>query len=296
MLALLGGLAIACRHDGSHATRTAAIPKAPPCGTSFSADELEQRATAPLDAIAVQLDTESTFVFAPPFARRPIFTLYRDGAVFYRATPDSDAELLTARLPNADVDTIVAHVMELGFPRLRSHVEECSCPTQCGAVVCTSCTSDGDYTILRVRPPSGEIQQVAVYAGQWNEVEVASKIIDYLTTYRAKGARTYVPSTATLITEKTNNRASCMPVDRELEKELEIQPSAGASGVPMSNNMRPISNGALRALLDKVGSGGGEAYLCSSLTAYHVRVYPWLPGANLAPAIDRWRRRLEAHP
>lgn len=295
--ALLAVVTVGCA--GEFGSGAAATPVEAPsdarasaamCGRAFTAAELQAHATAPDDAIAVQLDSAPTFGFAPSFARLPIFTLYRDGSVFYPKDDRRFGTLLTAKLPTAEVQAIVARVLDLGFTRLQSHVDECSCPTPNSIMICTS---DASYTILRVRLSSGELRSVAVYASQWNETDTAKAIIDYLTKYRAPNAETYVPEKATLIADRIEKRDDCVSVETTLDAELARVPATPTEkrSLPVGANARPVSGGVLRAVLAKVGAGGGMSTLCSPANAYRTRVIPWLPGANLAPAIERWLER-----
>ena len=266
-------------------TADAAPPPAParPCGTSFPPDELEARATAPADAIAVQLDHEPTFGFRPPFARVPAFTLYRDGSVFFPSPGEGAGDtLLTTRVDAATVERIVGRVLALGFERLTSHVEECSCPV--GPKQVMICTSDADYTFLRVRLRTGELRTTVVYASNWNEPVTARAIIGYLEGYRPS-ATPYVPTKATAIVVPSDQREGCVLVDGTLGGVLTLATSSQARGA------LAVEGAELRALLAKVGASGGGASLCTATSVWRTNVVPWLPGADPSPVLAKWRTR-----
>jgi len=257
----------------------------PSCGAPPTAEQLAQMATAPFDQIAVQLDYQGTYVVTPPYARVPVFTLFRDGTLFrVRFSARREVEtLVRAKLRPEEVKRITNRVLALGFERLKSHLDHCSCPgTASGSPEprVVVCSSDAAYTILRVR--SDELRHVVVYGGFANDPKALKSIAKYLEDYRADQETAYVPSAATLVV-RASARASgaCETVDsRQLAR-------------PSSNPYRwavAVRGQQVRDYLAHLPSNMGSGRFCQGSEEYELSMFPWLPGADHTSMIAAYAR------
>jgi hypothetical protein len=253
----------------------------PPCKAPPAPDVLAATATAPLDAIAVQLDDQGTYVFSPPFARLAYFTLYRDGTLIRFVDASSGGGgLVRAKVAPAEVDALVTRVLGLGFERLCERGKE----TRKGFVTVTP--TDASYTLLRVRLPSGELRQQMVYANTWNEPATAKAIVDHLMGYRPASAIPFVPDKATLYVQAWpgQSRDGCKPADPALASLL-ARPRPDAF-----KWAKAVDGPELRGWLGRLPSDGREAVFCTAKQAYRVALFPWLPGADHTAALDAFAK------
>lgn len=279
-----------CRGRAPAAPQNATDSMESDCGPPVERAWLAATATAPFEGIAVQLDRVPTFgiVLYPVipsvgFSRVPVFTLYRDGTLVRRTVdPNGKVAVLRSDVGRAQALDLAARLRALGFERLKSHVDECSCPIGSGDRMTRICTSDANYTIVRALGSDGTLRHVFVYAGYWNDESAASSVLEAITSYAPEGARPYVAESATLVIhrwERDPDDGGCPPVDPAMERLL----------VP-ADRVTIVRGAELRRLEAAVGSNAGGAILCSPTMKYAFSIFPWLPGADHARAIDVWKR------
>jgi hypothetical protein len=258
----------------------------PPCGAPPTAEQLAGMATAPFDEIAVQLDYQGTYVFSPPFARVPVFTLYRDGTLFrtkFSAKRQLET-LMRAKLAPEEVERITSRVSALGFDRLESHLDHCSCPSMASGSpdppTVRVCVSDAAYTILRVR--SGELRHVVIYGRFVSDPQALQSIVKYLESYRAEGETAYVPDEATLMVSALERaRRPCEAIDSRLLAR------------PMSNPSRwavALRGQQVHDYLARLRSNMGSGRFCQGSDLYQLSMFPWLPGADHTSMIAKYAR------
>src|SRR5262249_55574953 len=144
------------------------------CESTWDAKELAASATAPFDAIDLQLDSSPTFLITQgmratrTFTRMPQFTLYRDGTVLYPERGQFPEKYLTAKLTRAEADDLKAKVLAFGAEQLKSHTSDCTCPHDSPMGKTMICASDAGFHILRFRDHDDALRHIVVYSSFWN--------------------------------------------------------------------------------------------------------------------------------
>lgn len=283
---LLGALALACGGPPAAPGPVARVADTCP-GSGWDDARLAASATAPFDAIDLQLDVASTPVVSvglagvTPFTRLPAFTLYRDGSVFY---PDeAHRSLLTARLDRPAADALRREVLALGAARLESHVEPCDCPRSTGGSVCME---DGSFEILRYRD-AGTLRHVVVYGGFWNDRATAARIRAYLASYRVTGATVFRPDVEVAVLLR-GERGEGPCEDGVLPPSLgELASSADGPFI----RVEALEGASLRRLPARLATGG-RATWCTKDATVQAYLYPTLPGMDHRAQIATYLRQL----
>lgn len=260
------------------------------CESTWSAEKLAASATAPFDAIDLQLDAAPTFGISRglygirTFSRLVELTLYRDGRVFYPEHDEYPRKYLSAQLMRAEADELKARVLALGAEQLKSHVDECSCPHETPHGKAMVCTSDASHHVLRFRDHTDALRHIVVYGGFWNRPAIAEQIRDLLTKFRAPNEAPYLPDHATLVLVRSDSEKTCTgSLSSDLAK---LEPKDSYL------NVAALDGPTLRNL--QTLAAGGEATWCNSPTTMHAFLYPWLPGADHRATIADFMRSMKA--
>jgi hypothetical protein len=267
LVALLIGTALAaCGQDD--------LARAPAAGATAAGSP--SGALAPTDVL-VQYDFEPTF-FRPeayyPFGRVPPFTLLADGRVIYvdaGQPPKSDKErAMEVRLSREEASRLVDDVLELGFGRLRSHLDSCANPGGTGG-----CVADSSFTILRVREPGGTLREVKIYDDFGPDPGALRAIRRLLSEYRHPAAKPYAPRSASLFIQPLSGRAEADPLRWPLGGAVLAPPRPG-----LDQWARVLRGKDLAALLRVHPRNMGDAVYRHGGKLYGIYVVPWLPGAD----------------
>ena len=172
-----------------------------------------------------------------------------------------------------DAQALMQRVLDLGFERLRSYVDECQELGGGNSV----CVADASYTILRVRLPSGEPREVKIYADFGADPAALEAIRSFLGSYSHPDAQDYVPEKATLflrpISEAVDVSVQEWPLDGSW---LEPPPGREQSWATV------IDGDELKALLSNLSRNTGYYWFRGSGRTYQAYLVPWLPGVDYA--------------
>jgi hypothetical protein len=243
--------------------------------------------TEPVEVL-IQLDWAGGFgppEAAVPFGRVPAFTLLADGRVLYVDHGDplepNQEQLLIAQLRPDQVQALVQEVLDLGFERLESHLDQCQ-ESDDGSSLCVA---DAGYSILRVRLPNGQLREIRNWHEFANDAEALLAIRGLLSDYRHPEAVPYLPDNASLF----------------------IQPILSAEGLTVANWplnpgwLTPLAPGVEQwagvlaaeerdVLLRVTSRNMGVYYFRDEGRLYQVILVPWLPGTDYADEVLTYRR------
>ena len=228
-------------------------------------------------AIAVQLAYRSTFGIGPPFSQVPPFTLLDDGTLIVADERSQAVETVT--LSRDDVARIVRRVRELGFERLKSHIESCK---RLGGDR-RLCVSDAAYTILRVALPSGELREITTYADFSNEPQIHERIVEYLSHYKHPKGTRYRPTRAALHVHVDGAPVtpSCPSIDPALLRR--------ADGDTM---WAVVLEGAeLTPVLAIAPTTRDRFTACAGNARFQLMLVPGVPGSDLSAELEPYRSR-----
>ncbi len=250
-------------------------PPRPPAAKPATTTPSPPKVTAP-PKVVVQLAYRGTFMIGPPFSQVPPFTLLDDGTLIRATTNGPD--VMTATLPHDQVEDIQQHLVDLGFEQLESHTDTCSSGN--GRV--RICTSDAEYTILRVELPSGERREITTYAEFSNEPKVHQAIVDYLSHFKLDAGRPYRPTTAVLHVHQmtTPPPRPCAQIDPAL---LRIDPARERWPVLLEGE-------ALAAILAIAPHNQGMFIACAGGRRFDLTLLPAVPGSDLSTDLGVYRR------
>ena len=245
------------------ACNSAATPASPP-QTQFD-----------LPGVLIQEEVEHLAYAFHPYGRVPGFTLMDNGRLIYldEGKRFDQQRIMEGDVSAEDAQALMQRVLDLGFERLRSYVDECQELGGGNRV----CVADASYTILRVRLPSGEPREVKIYADFGADPAALEAIRSFLGSYSHPDAQDYVPEKATLflrpISEAVDVSVQEWPLDGSW---LEPPPGREQSWATV------IDGDKLKALLSNLSRNTGYYWFRGSGPTYQAYLVPWLPGVDYA--------------
>lgn len=228
-------------------------------------------------AIAVQLAYRGTFMVGPPFTQVPPFTLLDDGTLIVAGEGATAVEMVT--LSRDDIARIVRRVRELGFERLKSHTSSCKRLSESTRM----CTSDAEYSILRVALPSGELREITTYADFSNEPQIHERIVEYLSHHKHPKGTPYRPTRAALHVQvdEAPVTPSCPSLDPAL---LHLDDGATMGAVV-------LEGAALTSVLAIARTNRGRFTACAGNARFQLTLVPGVPGSDLSEELAPYRPR-----
>ncbi|HSR33168.1 MAG TPA: hypothetical protein VLY63_21595 [Anaerolineae bacterium] len=236
--------------------------------------------------VLVQLDWEGGFAppeVAVPFGRVPVFTLLADGRVFYVDWGDPmepSQELVIAQLTPEERDALVQQILELGFERLESYLDQC----QEQADGSSQCVADAGYSILRVRLPQGDLREIRNWHEFANDPEALLAIRGLLSEYRHPDAVPYLPARGSLFIRPILSAEGLTVADWPLNATWLTPPEAAVeqwAGV--------LSEGEWDALVKVTSRNMGTFAFRDADQFYHVVLVPWLPGTDYSEQVATYQ-------
>ena len=248
------------------ACNSAATPASPPTPqTQFD-----------LPGVLIQEEVERAFSVPyafHPYGRVPGFTLMDNGRLIYldEGKRFDQQRIMEGDVSAEDAQVLMQRVLDLGFERLRSYVDECQERGGGNSV----CVADASYTIFRVRLPSGEPREVKIYADFGADPAALEAIRSFLGSFSHPDAQDYVPEKATLflrpISEAVDVSVQEWPLDGSW---LEPPPGREQSWATV------IDGDELKALLSNLSRNTGYYWFRGSGRTYQAYLVPWLPGVD----------------
>lgn len=253
---------------------------------SLSATPANPEVDEPLEVL-VQLDWEGGFTLlehAVPFGRVPAFTLLADGRVLYMDESDpmspGQEELLIVQLKPEEIEALVRKVLDLGFERLESYLDQCQQLDDGSSL----CVADAGYSILRVRLPGGGLREIRNWGDFANDAEALLAIRRLLSDYRHPEAVPYVPDRATLFITPVPSADGWVVADWPLNPGWLTPPAPSVekwAGV--------LAGEELAVLLAETGRSMGIYAFRDGDRFYQVILVPWLPGTDYSDAVAAYR-------
>jgi hypothetical protein len=244
-------------------------------------------ASGPLEVL-IQLDWEGGFAppeVSMPFGRVPAFTLLADGRVLYvdegdPMEPDQE-QLLIAQLSPEETAVLVQNVLDLGFERLESYLDQC----QKLSDGTSQCVADAGYSILRVRLPSGDLREIKNWHEFANDTDSLMAIRNLLSQYRHAAAEPYVPDKATLFVQPILSAEGV-----ELSGDWPLDPAWLVPPDPATQQWAGVPTGAeWDALLEVTLRNMGIYYFYHAGKFHQIVLVPWIPGTNYADEVAGYR-------
>lgn len=253
-----------------------ATPPSEPAWALTSSAILLQYESQPTLAVGAATDPFS------PYGRVAYFTMFRDGTIL--ASKEDARGLFVWQIAPERAAAHLARVIELGFPKLRSHTSDCIGPPARRA-----CVADASFQVLRASVSGGRLREIKNYAG-WEprhgkELEAIYKFVADL---RAPdpAARLYIPHAATLFVRAPRDpsradasfRARAIPWP--LSDDLLGPPGAQELQVSVLDvpQIQAMTAAAGTNHIDEVWFIRGDRLVQASMI-------PWLPGEDHRPAI-----------
>jgi len=274
LLVLAAGWLAAC---GRPAAPTSEPTSPCPASGSISVD----LATPQPAEVLLEFAWEGGFTrpeMAPAFGRVPEFSLLPNGQVYYLDPADWDrAQVMVAFLAPAEADELVRRALDAGLDRLEGYADACQ-PQADGTCLCVA---DAGTSVLRVRPPGGELRTIRNYAGFARDPAALEAVRALFTNYQHPVAKPYFPEAATLFV-----RAVAYSPDLPL-LDWPLAPDWIGRAAAETPCARAISGSELRALLAAAGRNRGDFTLrgAGPNQAYNLYLAPWLPGVDYSQEI-----------
>ena len=284
LLAIAMLVLVACNSAATPASPREVISTPVPGSTGTPTPIIQTETPTPqtqfdLPGVLIQEEVEPTFSPWPyafhPYGRVPGFTLMDNGRLIYldEGKRFDQQRIMEGDVSAEDAQALMQRVLDLGFERLRSYVDECQELGGGNSV----CVADASYTILRVRLPSGEPREVKIYADFGADPAALEAIRSFLGSYSHPDAQDYVPEKATLflrpISEAVDVSVQEWPLDGSW---LEPPPGREQSWATV------IDGDELKALLSNLSRNTGYYWFRGSGRTYQAYLVPWLPGVDYA--------------